>query len=147
MTASRLLAAGAAALATAAVLAASGTAAAGHHHGRTLHFTSTSQPGVGFFPSGAPEQGSTFGFGDTVTGSDHGNDRGICTVVGSEPVCTVDVRRSRGTLAIQGRIPQHPRNAPLAVVGGTGAYKGAAGTARATEVDATTTKIVVSLVR
>ena len=144
MTASRLLAAGAAALATTAVIATTGSAAPTH---RTLHFTSKNDPAVGFFPSGAPRDGSTLGFGDTITGDDHGFDRSACTIIGGKALCTVQVQLSRGTLAVQGLIPEHPHNTPLAVVGGTGAYKGAGGTARATEVDASTTKIVVSLVR
>ena len=129
MTTSRLLAAGAAALATTAVLATSGSAAPAH---RSLHFVSKSQGGVGFFPTGAPQQGSRLGFGDTITGSDHGTDRGVCTVIGGRMLCTIQVTLSKGTLA---------------VVGGTGAYNGASGTARATEVNASTTKIDVSLKR
>lgn len=144
MTTSRLLAAGAAALATTAVLATAGSAAPKH---RTLHFTSKSQPGIGFFPEGAPHQGSQLGFGDKITGSDHGTDRGVCTVIGDDTLCTVVVTLSKGTLAVQGLVPQHPHKTPLAVTGGTGAYKGARGTARATEVNATTTTIDVSLVR
>jgi hypothetical protein len=142
MTTSRLLAAGVAALATTAVLASSGAAAPKH---RSLHFVSTTQPGVGFFPTGAPHEGSQLGFGDTITGSDHGTDRGVCTLIGGKMLCTVQVTLSKGTLAVQGLIPEHPRHTPLAVVGGTGAYNGASGTARATEVSASTTKIDVSL--
>ncbi len=131
MSTSRLLAAGAAALATTAVLATAGSAAPKHH---TLHFTSKSQPGVGFFPDGAPHQGSQLGFGDTITGSDHGTDRGVCTLIGDKLLCNITVTLSKGTLAVQGLIPEHPHNTPLAVVGGTGAYNGARGTARTTEV-------------
>jgi hypothetical protein len=105
------------------------------------------QPGVGFFPDGVPHEGSQFGFGDRVTGSDHGTDRGVCTLIGDEMLCTAQVTLSKGTLAVQGLIPEHPHNTPLAVVGGTGAYKGARGTARSTEVSADTTRIEVSLVR
>jgi hypothetical protein len=144
MTTSRLLAAGAAAIATTAVLATSGSAAPAH---RSLHFVSKSDPSVGFFPSGAPHQGSQLGFGDTITGSDHGTDRAVCTMIADKLLCTIQVTLSKGTLAVQGLIPEHPHHTPLAVVGGTGAYKGAGGTARATEVDASTTKIDVSLVR
>ena len=144
MTTSRLLAAGAAALATTAVLATSGSAAPKHH---TLHFTSKSQAGVGFFPEGAPKQGSQLGFGDTITGSDHGTDRGVCTLIGDKMLCNIVVTLSRGTLAVQGLIPEHPHHTPLAVVGGTGAYNGASGTARATEINESTTKIAVSLSR
>ena len=135
MSTSRLLAAGAAALATTAVLAAAGSAAP------------KSQPGVGFFPDGAPHQGSQLGFGDTITGSDHGTDRGVCTLIGDKLLCNITVTLSKGTLAVQGLIPEHPHNTPLAVVGGTGAYNGARGTARSTEVSATTTKVDVALVR
>ena len=144
MTTARLLAAGAAALAAVAVLATSGSAAPKHH---TLHFTSKSQPGVGFFPAGAPKQGSRLGFGDTITGSDHGSARGVCTLIGDKMLCQIQVTLARGTLAVQGLIPEHPHHTPLAVVGGTGAYKGARGTARSTEIDASTTRIDVSLLR
>lgn len=144
MTTSRLLAAGAAALATTAVLATSGSAAPAH---RTLHFVSKSDPSIGFFPSGAPHQGSQLGFGDTITGSDHGTDRGVCTLIGGRMLCTVQVTLSKGTLAVQGLLPEHAHHTPLAVVGGTGAYKGASGTARVTDVNDTTTKVDVSLVR
>ena len=144
MPTSRLLAAGAAALATTAVLATSGSAAPKHH---TLHFTSKSDPSVGFFPAGAPEQGSQLGFGDTITGSDHGTDRAVCTMIGDKLLCNIVVTLSKGTLAVQGLVPEHSHNTPLAVVGGTGAYKGAAGTARVTDIDDTTTKVDVSLSR
>jgi hypothetical protein len=144
MSTSRLLAAGAAAIATTAVLATSGSAAPAH---RTLHFVSKAQPGVGFSPEGAPHQGSQFGFGDRISGDDRGTARGVCTLIGDKLLCTVQVNLSNGTLAVQGLIPEHPHNTPLAVVGGTGAYKGARGTARSTEVDATTTRLEVSLMR
>ena len=144
MTTSRLLAAGAAALAATAVLATTGSAAPKHH---TLHFTSKSQAGVGFFPEGAPKQGSQLGFGDKITGSDHGTDRGVCTLIGDKMLCNIVVTLSKGTLAVQGLLPQHAHNSPLAIVGGTGAYKGASGTARATEINEATTKIDVSLTR
>jgi hypothetical protein len=144
MTTSRLLAAGAAALATTAVLATTGAATPKHH---TLHFTSKTQAGVGFFPDGAPKQGSQLGFGDMITGSDHGTDRGVCTMIGDKLLCNIVVSLSKGTLAVQGLVPEHSHNTPLAVVGGTGAYSGARGTARATDVNDTTTKIDVSLSR
>src|SRR5690242_3809186 len=140
MTTSRLLAAGAAALAATAVLATAGSAAPKHH---TLHFTSKNQPGVGFFPAGAPKQGSRLGFGDTITGSDHGTDRAVCTVIGGKLLCNIVVTLSKGTLAVQGLVPQHSHNTPLAVVGGTGAYSGAGGTARVTDINATTSNIDV----
>jgi hypothetical protein len=101
---------------------------------------------VGFFPEGEPQQGSRLGFGDKITGSDHGTDRGVCTLIGDKMLCNVVVTLSKGTLAVQGLVPEHAHNTPLAIVGGTGAYKGASGTARSTEINGTTTKIDVSLV-
>jgi hypothetical protein len=144
MPTSRLLAAGAAALATTAVLATAGSAAPKHH---TLHFTSKKQTGVGFFPDSAPQEGSRLGFGDTITGSDHGTDRAVCTVIGGKLLCNVVVTLSKGTLAVQGLVSEHSHNTPLAVIGGTGAYNGANGTARVTDINDTTTKIDVSLSR
>lgn len=68
---------------------------------RTLHFVAKSQPDVGFFPQGAPQQGSQIGFGDRISGSDTGTDRGVCTLIGRKLLCTVQVNLSRGTLAVQ----------------------------------------------
>ena len=143
MTTSRLLAAGAAALATTAVLAASGSAAAPPS---TLHFVSTSQKHVGYFPKGAPHQGSRIGFGDRITGDDTGIDRAACTVIGRQLLCTIQVQLAKGTLSLQGLVPEHSHNTPIAVTGGTGAYDGARGTALVSDVNGHTTKVDVSLV-
>jgi hypothetical protein len=42
-------------------------------------------------------------------------------------------------------LPQTSHNAPIAVVGGTGAYNGARGTAFATDVSSSKTTLVVDL--
>jgi hypothetical protein len=136
------LAAAVAALATAAVLAASGSAQSAS---TTLHFVTKGQKGVGFFPKGAPRQGTRIGFGDKVTGDDQGRDRGACTLVGREMLCTIEVQLSKGTLSLQGLLPERSRNHPVAITGGTGAYDGARGTALVTDVDDSTTTIDVSL--
>jgi hypothetical protein len=143
MTRFRLtLAAAVAALATAAVLAASGSAQSAP---ATLHLVSKSQPKIGFFPKGRPHAGDTVGFGDKITGDDTGFDRGTCVVIGRGLLCTVEVQLSKGTLSVQGLVPERSRNHPMAIVGGTGAYEGARGTALVTDVDDSTTTVDVSL--
>jgi hypothetical protein len=136
------LAAAVAALATAAVLAASGSAQTAP---TTLHLVSKSQKGVGFFPKGRPHQGDAVGFGDKISGDDSGFDRAACTVVGQGIVCTIQVQLSKGTLSVQGMPPQRAKNTPMAIVGGTGAYNGARGTAFVTDVNDSTTDITVNL--
>jgi hypothetical protein len=138
------IAAGAAALATAGVLATTGSAQA--PQGTTLHLVSKSQKGVGFNPKGRPGPGARFGFGDKITGDDTGFDRGVCTIVTRQgALCTVQVQLSKGTLSAQGLLAQRSNKAPVAIIGGTGAYNGARGTALVTDTSATTTEIDVSL--
>ena len=137
------LSATAAAVATAAVLATTGSA---QTPPTTLHLVSTTQKNIGFFPKGAPRQGDRLGFGDKITGDDTGYDRAVCTVVGGKRLlCTIQVQLSKGTLSVQGLIPQKSTNEPVAITGGTGAYDGARGTALVTDVSNTQTKIDVSL--
>jgi hypothetical protein len=133
----------AAALAPTAVVAATGSAQA--PAGTTLHLAAKSQKNVGFFPSGRPHQGEHLGFGDTITGDDNGYDRAACTIVGRSPLCTIQVQLSKGTLSVQGIAPQRSDNTPFAVIGGTGAYDGASGTAFVTDTSSTTTSITVVL--
>jgi hypothetical protein len=137
------IAALAAALVTAAVVAATGSAQA--PAATTLHLTAKSQKNVGFFPSGRPHQGEHLGFGDAITGDDSGYDRAACTIVGRSAVCTIQVQLSKGTLSVQGIAPQRSNNTPFAVIGGTGAYDGARGTALVTDTSSTTTRITVAL--
>jgi hypothetical protein len=136
------LAAAVAALATAAVVAASGSAQSAP---ATMHLVSKSQPRIGFFPKGRPHAGDTVGFGDKISGDETGLDRGTCIVIGNGLLCTVEVQLSKGTLSVQGLVPERSRNHPMAIVGGTGAYDGARGTAFVTDVDDSTTKIDVAL--
>jgi hypothetical protein len=143
MTRLRLtLAAAVAALATAAVLATTGSAQSAP---ATLHLVSKSQPRVGFFPKGRPHAGDTVGFGDKISGDETGFDRGTCIVIGRGLLCTVEVQLSKGTLSVQGLVPERSHNHPMAIVGGTGAYDGARGTALVTDVDANTTTVDVAL--
>jgi hypothetical protein len=101
--------------------------------GTTLHLVSKSQKNVGFFPSGRPHQGQHVGFGDTISGDDTGYDRGACTIVGQSLLCNVQVQLSKGTLSVQGIVPQRANNTPMAITGGTGAYDGARGIALLTD--------------
>jgi hypothetical protein len=139
------LSAGMAAAATAAVLASSGAA---QTSGTELHLVATSQKSAEFFPHRTPHPGDPLGFGDKITGDDSGIARAVCTFVGGPGKglpCTIWVKLSKGTLAFQGMLPEKSHNAPIAVVGGTGAYNGARGTAYATDTGRTKTTIVVDL--
>jgi hypothetical protein len=121
----------AAALTTAALMASAGSA---QSPPTTLHLVSTSQKNVGFMPKGAPRQGDRLGFGDRITGDDTGFDRGVCTIVGRPQIlCTIQVQLSKGTLTVQGMLPERANKTPVAITGGTGAYNGARGTALATD--------------
>jgi Dirigent-like protein len=143
MTIRLALAAIAAALVTAALVATAGSAQA--PAGTTLHLVSKSQKSVGFFPKHRPQGGDRVGFGDTISGDDTGYDRAACTVVGRSLLCTIQVQLSKGTLSVQGIAPQRSDNTPFAIVGGTGAYDGASGTALVTDVNSSTTNITVNL--
>lgn len=140
------LSAGLAAAATAAALASGGAAQTG---GTELHLTATAQKSAEFFPKHKPRPGDQLGFGDKVRGDDTGITRAVCTLAGGGPrgglPCTVWVKLSKGTLEFQGMLPEKSHNAPIAVVGGTGAYNGARGTAYATDHGNSKTTIVVDL--
>ena len=139
------LSAGLAAAATAAVLASSGAA---QTSGTELHFTATSQKSAAFFPKHKPRPGDQLGFGDKVGGDDSGISRAVCTLAGGPGrglPCTIWIKLSKGTLELQGMLPEKSQNAPIAVTGGTGAYNGARGTAYATDHGKSKTTIVVDL--
>lgn len=133
----------AAALATAALMAGAGAA---QSPPATLHLVSTTQKNAGFMPKGAPHQGDRLGFGDRITGDDTGYDRGVCTIVGRPQIlCTIQVQLSKGTLTVQGMLPERANKTPVAITGGTGAYNGARGTALATDHGNGTTDIDITL--
>ena len=133
----------AAALATAALMAGAGAA---QTPATALHLVSTSQKGTGFMPKRAPHLGDRIGFGDRITGDDTGYDRGVCTVVGRpQLLCTIQVQLSKGTLTVQGMLPQRATKVPVAITGGTGAYDGARGTALVTDASPTHTDVQITL--
>ena len=51
---------------------------------------------------------------------------------------------SKGTLSLQGFVPQKARNLPIAILGGTGDYDGAQGTAVINDVGKSTTDISIT---
>ena len=130
-----------AALGAIAIQATGGSAAPAR---KSLHLVATSVKRVGFFPKAKPRQGDRFGFGDRVSGDDTGFDRGVCTFIGGKSRCDVQVQLSRGTLSLQGFVPQKASNLPIPILGGTGDYDGAGGTAVITNVNKKTTDISVT---
>lgn len=142
------LATATAAIATTAALASAGSAQTST---KTLHLLGQAQRGVGFSPKGKPRPGDRVGFGDKITGDDTGSSRGVCTLIGRTSasfnalLCTIQVQLSNGTLSAEGLLPQQAHNTPVAIIGGTGAYNGARGTALVTNVTATKTDINITL--
>ena len=133
----------AAALATAALMAGAGAA---QTPASSLHLVSTSQKGTGFMPKGAPHLGDRIGFGDRISGDDTGFDRAVCTIVGRpQLLCTIQVQLSKGTLTVQGMLPERATKVPVAITGGTGAYNGARGTALVTDASPTKTDVEITL--
>jgi hypothetical protein len=138
-------------LALVAILAAIGaiaiqaTAGSAATTPKTLHLVAHSLKKVGFFPKHKPVQGDRFGFGETISGDDTGFDRGVCTIIGRKSLCDVQAQLSKGTLALQGFATEKAQNLPIAILGGTGDYDGASGTAVVTDVNKSTTDITVTL--
>ena len=137
-------------LALAAIVAAVGaiaiqaTAGSAAPAPKSLHLVGTSLKKVGFFPKGKPHSGDRFGFGDRLSGDDTGFDRGVCTFIGGKALCNVQAQLSKGTLSLQGFVTEKARDLPIAVLGGTGDYDGARGTAVITDVNSSTTDIKVT---
>src|SRR5207247_4647632 len=106
----------------------------------------TDHKAVGFGPERKRRRGDRCGFVANVTGDDTGLDRGFCTIIGKQALCTVQVQLSKCTLTAQGFVPAGLANkVPFAITGGTGAYDGARGTALVTDVNSTTTDVQVTL--
>ena len=56
------------------------------------------------------------------------------------PVCNVQLQLAHGTLSAQGAVPQVSDHTPMAIIGGTGAYDGARGTAFVTDTSPTVSR-------
>ena len=135
------LAALVAAVGAIAIQATAGSAAPAK---KSLHLVATSLKKVGFFPKAKPRQGDRFGFGDRLSGDDTGFDRGVCTFVGGKSLCNIQAQLSKGTVSLQGFVPGKVSNVPIAVIGGTGDYDGAGGTAVITQVNKSTTDVSIT---
>jgi hypothetical protein len=130
------------AIVTAAVIASAGSAQGSPN---TLHLVGTAQKGIGFSPDHKPHQGDRFGGGSRITGDDTGISRTVCTVIGKRALCTLQVQLSTGKLSAQGLVPDRADHTPIAITGGTGAYDGARGTAVATQLSQTKTRLTITL--
>jgi hypothetical protein len=101
-------------------------------------------------PKGEPEPGDAFGFFEELTqhGTVVGHDKGVCTITGPKAVaCKVAVSFPNGTFAVEGE-PEFSEDgsvpAEFRVVGGTGAYAGAKGTALVKDSSDTDSDITVT---
>jgi hypothetical protein len=115
---------------------------------RTIHLTLV-QIG-GFDSPGAPRPGFVHAFTDKITGDNgiKGHDVGLCTLITrTELLCHSQVVLTAGQLSFQGILHQDDHNTPGSIIGGTGAYNGARGTARITDVNPTTATVTINLVR
>ena len=111
----------------------------------TLHLVSKSQPGSASSRRDGRTPATPSGSATRSPATRPASTAARCTVIGRGLLCTVEVQLSKGTLSVQGLVPERSRNHPMAIVGGTGAYDGARGTALVTDVNASTTKIDVAL--
>jgi hypothetical protein len=115
---------------------------------RTIHLTLVQT--AGFNSSGAPPPGFVHAFTDKITGDNGitGHDIGLCTLITStELLCHSQVVLTTGQLAFQGILHQDDHNTPGTITGCTGAYNGARGTARITDINPTTAKVTINLIR
>ena len=125
---------------------ATGGRAAPAARARTMHLTLV-QVG-GFDSPGPPRPGFVHAFTDRVTTDDgsKGHDVGLCTLItDTELLCHSEVILPRGQIAFQGVLHHHDRNTPGSVIGGTGIYNGARGTATVTDINPTTARVAVTL--
>jgi hypothetical protein len=76
-----------------------------------------------------------------------GHDVGLSTLMTPrELLFHSQVILTTGQLAFQGILHRHDHNTPGTILGGTGAYDGARGTARITDLTPTTAKVTIDLV-
>jgi hypothetical protein len=93
---------------------------------KTLHLIGTAQNRVGFGPGHEPRQGDRIGGGSKIAGDDTGRSRTVCTIIGKRGLCTLQLLLSEGRLS-------------------AGAYDGASGTAVATQLSQTKTRLTITL--
>jgi Dirigent-like protein len=126
----------------------------------TLHFIAhqislSSLAGVQFGPSRTPAQGDGFVFNEsltTPTGAPAGHDGVVCILTSGidasgagEAECTATAVLPGGQLVVSGIINTGSQKFELAVIGGSGIYRNARGRVVGTDLDETTTDLVVNL--
>lgn len=139
-----LLSAAAAATVAAALIATAGSA---QTQPTTLRLVGTAQGNIGFGPDRMPRQGDRIGGGSRITGDDTGVSRTVCTRIARKALCALQIQLSKGKLSAQGLVPDQTDRTPIAITGGTGAYDGAGGTALATQVSDTRTRLDITFSR
>lgn len=88
-------------------------------------------------PKGRPHPGSIIVFSGKERGDDSGQSYVHCLVIaGKHGLCTAQFVLKRGTVAVQTAInlEDSPKTITLTITGGTGAYDGARGTAKFTDI-------------
>lgn len=145
-------------LVVAAALAAAltGTAAAATQ-ARTLQFLSIQQSAT-FTPNGPPVAGSRIVFADAIynrvpqfgkpIGARVGHVEGVCTIVTpQQALCTITAHVPNGQLVVAGgmRLTQGPATNHFAILGGAGAYGGAAGTVVSKDLSQTKSLVTLKL--
>ena len=101
----------------------------------TLHLTGVQVSETG--PKGRPRPGQMVVFSGRETGEDQGRSYVQCTIITKTyGLCLGRLNLSRGTIAVEAAIPleDEPKTIALDITGGTGAYDGARGTARFTDI-------------
>jgi hypothetical protein len=116
---------------------------------RTVHFVATETGG--FEEHGGFGGGSTFGFTERLKTDDGttGRDVVVCTITNlkrKEAFCHVAIVFPNGQLVFEFAHRESHKSETVAVVGGTGVYANARGSAVARSVGETRTDITVSLV-
>ena len=142
------------AVAVAAVLGAAGllsTTGSAQSTGtpRTLHFVATAYGG--FEPKGSFHDGTVFGFKERLKTDDGttGRDVAVCTATDAkhkESLCHIVLIFPNGQLVLEVFHRESTKRIPAAVVGGTGAYAGAHGSAVAKDISEEKTDVTVDLV-
>lgn len=135
-------------LVVAGALSASGSAQSSPQ-GRTVHVIATS--GANFESSGRFGNGSIVGFRDRLTldNATRGRSVGVCTIVDvkrKEALCHVRLVLADGEIALELLNRETAATQRAAVVGGTGAYAAARGSAIAKNAAKNKTDITVTLI-
>jgi hypothetical protein len=116
---------------------------------RTVHFVATAKSG--FESKGPFGTGSIEGFreSDKLDDGTSGHDVGVCTITDlrrKKSFCQIGIVLPEGQLILEGPHRETANTTNLAVVGGTGAYADARGSAIAKDIAPRKTDVTVNLV-